>query len=717
MHYHMLESKAKHTMGYSLFGLINSVCLVLGCVYLLWAMQSEYHRAYETSDGPLQRLLQGFDHETNSHGRDNRRRASERVKTRTPPQRQRNSFHGGNSFVHSLNYADGDSNMSQTSSTSSHSGVVLPAYITFCLASCFTFVLQAIVWILPPNSDVERIGVYLVFTFCMCNDFLLLIHLNRPVAASAKDSAYMTIVPAVIVLGYVRFVLPGKVTPKDCHFCCVHFPKPGIEVPWLITGIIFLWAGICAEFRLSLICCCDRRKKLRGDSPPPSSQRSFATERDNNNNNNSSRCIPRRSVAAWSALVSLPYLLSSASIFVLNDLSDGGRNHDLAYCGLVISDLIYSLGYAPIFLYTVTRDSDDCRGIRMRRALQKALGEGGTPSSDALGQKETEQYVVDIVTDPRLKLIDPKDISDHQKVGSGGFGDVYRASYHGLPIAVKKLKGIDTKCRATLRELSNEAGMLAELRHPNIVLFLGVVVTRDYCALVTEFMDGGSVRDMLDDLVEIPFKNNQPTRMTHAHRFLVLRDTARGMIHLHAGLGGVGGVGGGGDGGGGGGGGGVSDLRGGTGPVIHRDMKTQNLLVDSREHPRTVKVCDFGLSTTKERFLKRTLTAVGTPQYAAPEVLRDEAYSEKADVYSFGVVIWELFQPNGKFPFDNMQALRAAHEVAYSGLRPSPDVPRDTTPAWVQKMIAKCWVSDPKDRPSFAEMLDTIERHYQPEDR
>ena len=706
MHYHMLKT-------YSLFGLINSVGLVLGCAYLLWAMQSEYHRAYETSDGPLQRLLLGFDHETNSHGRDGRR-ASERVKTRTPPQRQRNSFHRGNSFVHSLNYADGDSNMSQNSSTSSHSGVVLPAYYTFCLASCFTFVLQAIVWILPSDSKAFTIGIYLVFTFCMCNDFLLLIHLNRPVAASAKDSAYMTIVPAVLVLGYVRFVLPGNVAPSDCHFCCVHFPKPGIEVPWLITGIIFLWAGICAEFRLSLICC-DRPKKLH-DSPP-SSQRSFATQRANNNND-SSRCIPRRSVAAWSALVSLPYLLSSASIFVLHYGWGGSRNQDLAYCGLVISDLIYSLGYAPIFLYTVTRDSDDCRGIRMRRALQKALG--GTPSSDdVLGQKETEQYVVDIVTDPRLKLIDPKDMRDHQKVGSGGFGDVYRASYHGLPIAVKKLKGIDTKCRTTLRELSNEAGMLAELRHPNIVLFLGVVVTRDYCALVTEFMDGGSVRDMLDDLVEIPFKNNQPTRMTHPHRFLVLRDTARGMIHLHAGLGGVGGIGGVGGRGddGGGGGGRVSDLRGGTGPVIHRDMKTQNLLVDSREHPRTVKVCDFGLSTTKERFLKRTLTAVGTPQYAAPEVLRDEAYSEKADVYSFGVVIWELFQPNGKFPFDNMQALRAAHEVAYSGLRPSPDVPRDTTPAWVQKMIAKCWVSDPKDRPSFAEMLDTIERHYQPEDR
>ena len=62
-----------------------------------------------------------------------------------------------------------------------------------------------------------------------------------------------------------------------------------------------------------------------------------------------------------------------------------------------------------------------------------------------------------------------------------------------------------------------------------------------------------------------------------------------------------------------------------------------------------------------------------------------------------------------KFPFEDMSALRAAHEVAYSGLRPLPDVPEETTPSWVRRLIGKCWVSDPNDRPSFVNILSVIE--------
>ena len=259
---------------------------------------------------------------------------------------------------------------------------------------------------------------------------------------------------------------------------------------------------------------------------------------------------------------------------------------------------------------------------------------------------------------------------------------MYKATWHSLPVAVKRLKGVNTHCSNTLQELANEAGMLSSLRHPNVVLFLGIVLTHEYCAVVTEFMNGGSVRDMLDDVQEAAKAGavaGALAPLSDPIRLLVLRDTARGMVHLHA------------------------------SGVIHRDMKTQNLLTDHKTRPRAVKVCDFGLCTYKERFSKKTLTAVGTPQYTAPEVLRRDGYSEKADVYSFGVVMWELYQTDGKFPFEDMSALRAAHEVAYSGLRPLPDVPEETTPSWVRRLIGKCWVSDPNDRPSFVNILSVIE--------
>eukprot|EP01128_Nolandella_sp_AFSM9_P012728 TRINITY_DN955_c0_g1_i3.p1 TRINITY_DN955_c0_g1~~TRINITY_DN955_c0_g1_i3.p1 ORF type:complete len:176 (+),score=23.58 TRINITY_DN955_c0_g1_i3:69-530(+) len=88
-------------------------------------------------------------------------------------------------------------------------------------------------------------------------------------------------------------------------------------------------------------------------------------------------------------------------------------------------------------------------------------------------------------------------------------------------------------------------------------------------------------------------------------------------------------------------------------PVIHRDLKTQNLLVD--EYWRA-KLCDFGLSREKA---SETMSRLGTIQYSAPEVLRGERYTEKADVYSYAILIWEMF----------------TEEIPYEGFAPLNSIP------------------------------------------
>ena len=80
----------------------------------------------------------------------------------------------------------------------------------------------------------------------------------------------------------------------------------------------------------------------------------------------------------------------------------------------------------------------------------------------------------------------------------------------------------------------------------------------------------------------------------------------------------------------------------------------------------TVKVADFGLSRAKA---KNTMTATGTPQWSAPEVIRKEIYSEKADVYSYGVIIYELL--TGRIPYENMSAMDILTAVANYGLTPT----------------------------------------------
>jgi serine/threonine protein kinase len=142
-------------------------------------------------------------------------------------------------------------------------------------------------------------------------------------------------------------------------------------------------------------------------------------------------------------------------------------------------------------------------------------------------------------------------------------------------------------------------------------------------------------------------------------------------------------------------------------PVIHRDLKSANFLIDHRTNPRVCKVCDFGLSTYKEQFAKER-SRVGTPLFAAPEVLRSDEYSESADVYSFGVCCWEILTMSR--PFEDMNTVKALHDVAYKGLRPTlTDEERKNAPEWVDFLIQRCFVNIPEDRPTMDDILSFIE--------
>ncbi|KAF5756138.1 putative protein kinase TKL-CTR1-DRK-2 family [Helianthus annuus] len=73
--------------------------------------------------------------------------------------------------------------------------------------------------------------------------------------------------------------------------------------------------------------------------------------------------------------------------------------------------------------------------------------------------------------------------------------------------------------------------------------------------------------------------------------------------------------------------------------IVHRDLKTPNLLVDRNW---VVKVCDFGMSQMKHHTFLSSKSTAGTPEWMAPEVMRNEPSNDKSDVYSFGVILWEL---------------------------------------------------------------------------
>merc|ERR1712000_630241 len=139
--------------------------------------------------------------------------------------------------------------------------------------------------------------------------------------------------------------------------------------------------------------------------------------------------------------------------------------------------------------------------------------------------------------------------------------------------------------------------------------------------------------------------------------------------------------------------------------LIHRDLKSQNLLVNDLWQ---CKVADFGISTVNPT-ITRAMTCIGTPVYMAPEVLSKNKYSEKADVYSFGIVLAEIFTgalPYSEPPFDKMNQAQLMYQILEQGARPN----IESLNISLQQLIRDCWNTDPRLRPSFAEAVVRLRR-------
>ncbi|KAG6965228.1 hypothetical protein JG688_00007306 [Phytophthora aleatoria] len=134
--------------------------------------------------------------------------------------------------------------------------------------------------------------------------------------------------------------------------------------------------------------------------------------------------------------------------------------------------------------------------------------------------------------------------------------------------------------------------------------------------------------------------------------------------------------------------------------VLQRDLKSKNCLLSEN---LVVKVSDFGLARFRS-LQYGSYTWVGTPFWAAPEVIRHEPYDEKADVYSYGIVLWELVER--KDPYDNLNAFQVPLQVANEGLRPA-DFTRPA-PLGLEQLMHQCWDADPEQRPSFADISQTL---------
>ncbi|EGC29254.1 hypothetical protein DICPUDRAFT_159186 [Dictyostelium purpureum] len=265
-----------------------------------------------------------------------------------------------------------------------------------------------------------------------------------------------------------------------------------------------------------------------------------------------------------------------------------------------------------------------------------------------------------------IRIKDGKDIDIHQiklgkRIGKGNFGEVYLGTWRGSKVAIKKLPAHNIN-ENVLKEFHREIELMKNLRHPNVIQFLGsCTISPDIC-ICTEYMERGSLYSILHDPSIIISWELVKRMMT---------DAAKGIIYLH-----------------------------GSNPVIlHRDLKSHNLLV---EEDFKVKVADFGLSAIEQK--AHTMTSCGTPSWTSPEILRGQRYTDKADVYSFGIILWEC--ATRQDPYAGIPPFQVIFAVGREGLRPP--IPKVGPPKYIQ-LIIDCLNENPNHRPSMEQVLERLE--------
>uniref|UniRef100_A0ACD5X5G5 Uncharacterized protein n=1 Tax=Avena sativa TaxID=4498 RepID=A0ACD5X5G5_AVESA len=299
---------------------------------------------------------------------------------------------------------------------------------------------------------------------------------------------------------------------------------------------------------------------------------------------------------------------------------------------------------------------------------------------------------------------------DERRIGSGSFGSVYRGTLpDGREVAIKRAEDHATKSSSSTarparrrdREtaFNSELIALARANHKNIVCLLGCCAQSGERVLVYEFMINGTLHDQLHDRSPMA----APV-LSWRGRLTIALGAARGIEYMH-----------------------VYAVP----PIIHRDVKSANILLDDSW---TAKIADFGLSSVLEpagdcednppqQQQQQTIYTGGTVGYMDPEYYRLQHLTDKSDVYSFGVVLLELMSgcrvvqryAESVTP-KNVVEFTVPHILADDVTRvldprlPAPTPNEAEALAYVGYLAADCVGPVGCDRPSMTEVVDALER-------
>jgi CheY-like chemotaxis protein len=260
------------------------------------------------------------------------------------------------------------------------------------------------------------------------------------------------------------------------------------------------------------------------------------------------------------------------------------------------------------------------------------------------------------------------------KIGSGGFGAVYRATHIGLNklVAVKIFRptaGNDLP--EGLKRFRLEGISASRITHPNAVAVLDSGISGAGMAyLVMELLQGHTLAEELEENNKLP-----PARSLE-----ILIPVCDALAEAH-------------------------DMG-----IVHRDVKPENIFLHQTKHGEVVKVVDFGIaklldpaSSPANRVMTISGSVVGTPAYIAPERLADKPYNGQADVYSLGIVAYQML--SGRVPFQPSEGGSWAMGIMHLTKEPAPlrEIDPDIPPA-LESIVMKTLLKDPNSRPTAREL-------------
>ncbi|XP_006659229.1 G-type lectin S-receptor-like serine/threonine-protein kinase LECRK3 [Oryza brachyantha] len=270
-----------------------------------------------------------------------------------------------------------------------------------------------------------------------------------------------------------------------------------------------------------------------------------------------------------------------------------------------------------------------------------------------------------------------------QELGRGAYGTVFRGVLANSGNKVIAVKRLERMAENREREFQREVRAIARTHHRNLVCLLGICNESTYRLLVYEYMPNGSLTNLL-------FKPDTPLP-SWSKRVAIALDVARGLQYLHEEI----------------------DV-----PIIHCDIKPENILIDSSG---MAKIADFGLAKLLVGNQTKTFTGIrGTRGYLAPEWSKNNAITVKVDVYSFGVMLLEIISCKKSMQFkmagEECNISEWAYECVVSGGLKEVAAGEDVDEIELERMVKIgiwCTQNEPVTRPSMKNVVLMMEGSVQ----